>query len=256
MAAWDPSRYLQFERERTQPCRDLVARIEGAGFREIVDLGCGPGTSTAVLRARWPDAGVTGVDRSREMLEVARRSDPNVRWTEGDIATWTWDREFDLVFSNAALHWVPGHAQLFPRLFGRLNAGGVLACQMPANSDAPYQSAAARVQDRREWRAFPAPPLAGTETGSPEFYYDLLAPSARRIDVWDTRYLHVLDGPGAVVDWTVGTGMRPWLAVLPDDAHRARFLAAYRTEIERAYPPQPDGKVLFPFLRRFLIAYR
>jgi trans-aconitate 2-methyltransferase len=256
MAAWDPTRYLQFERERTQPTRDLVARVELAEVHRMIDLGCGPGNSTAVLRSRWPRAECEGLDRSAEMLEVARRSDPAVRWVEGDLATWTGDGTHTLVFSNAALQWVPDHATLFPRLVRQVAAGGALAVQMPANAEAAFQRAAERVHDRAEWREYPAPPLAGTEIGTPAFYYDLLAPLASRVDTWDTRYVHVLAGPDAVVDWTIGTGLRPWIAAIPEEADRARFLAAYREEIRTAYPAQPDGRVLFPFLRRFLIAYR
>ncbi len=256
MAAWDAAQYLRFERERTQPCRDLVSRIELADPRRIVDLGCGPGTSTAVLRARWPAAEVTGVDRSEEMLRVARHSDTAVTWVTGDIGGWAADRPFDLVLSNAALHWVPDHAELFPRLLAQVAPGGALATQMPANDAAPFQVAADRLRAEIEWRPFfppgpTLPPLAG-----PEFYHDLLAPLARRVEQWDTRYVHVLAGPDDIVEWTLGAGLRPWLARLPDDATRERFLGEYRRAIAREYPPRADGRVLFPFLRRFLIAYR
>lgn len=256
MAAWDPAQYLQFERERTQPCRDLVARLEGGPYRRIVDLGCGPGTSTAVLRARWPDAAVTGIDRSAAMLERARASDPAVTWLEDDLGRWTPEGPFDLVFSNAALQWLPDHGTLFPRLFDAVAPGGALAVQMPANDGAPYLRAVARLRARPEWR--PYRPEAGSEIGieSAEFYYDLLAPRARRVDLWDTRYVHDLAGPDAIVAWTTGTGLRPWLAALPDEAHRQRFLGQYRAAIARLYPPTADGKVLFPFVRRFVVAYR
>ncbi len=256
MAAWDPARYLQFERERTLPCRDLVARLEGGPYRRIVDLGCGTGTSTAVLRARWPDAAVTGVDSSAPMLERARASDPAVRWIEADLRRWTPDAPFDLVFSNAALQWLPDHATLFPRLFEAVAPGGAFAAQMPANDGAPYLRAMARLRARPEWRRYR--PEAGSEIGieSAEFYYDLLAPRAQRVELWETRYLHDLPGPDAIVAWTTGTGLRPWLASLPDDAHRERFLGQYAAEIARRYPSSAGGRVLFPFVRRFVIAYR
>jgi trans-aconitate 2-methyltransferase len=256
MAAWDPAQYLRFERERTQPCRDLVARIELEAPRRIVDLGCGPGNSTAVLRARWPTADLTGVDRSGEMLEVARRSDPRVSWVAGDIGRWTANPPADLLFSNAALHWLPDHAQQFPRLFAQVAPNGAFAVQMPANDGAPYQRAADRVFASPEWRSCFPPEDRDVALAAPEFYHDLLAPLAHRIDLWDTRYVHVLPDANAVVEWTKGTGLRPALARLPDDAHRERFLAQYGREVARAYPPRPDGQVLFPFLRRFLIAYR
>jgi trans-aconitate 2-methyltransferase len=256
MAAWDPAQYLRFERERTQPCRDLVARVELADPRRIVDLGCGPGNSTSVLRARWPSAQVTGVDRSAEMLSVARGHDPAVQWVAADIDRWTSDAPVDLLFSNAALHWVPDHAHQFPRLFAQVAPGGAFAVQMPANDREPYQLAADRLRASGEWREFFPPDPADRPLAAPEFYHDVLAPLARRVDQWDTRYLHVFPSPADIVEWTLGTGLRPTLARLPDDAQRDRFLAEYRREVARAYAPRPDGQVLFPFLRRFLIAYR
>jgi trans-aconitate 2-methyltransferase len=253
---WDARLYLRFEEERTQPTRDLVQRVELQRPRQIVDLGCGPGNSTAVLRARWPHAACTGVDSSAEMLEVARRSDRHVAWRQGDIRTWRPRAPVDLVFSNAALQWVPDHTRLLPRLFGLVRRDGALAAQMPANSDEPYQLAARRLQRRPAWRRYPRALSIGQDVAPPAAYFDLLARRASRVVLWDTRYVHVLPGPAAVVAWTAGTGLRPWLAGLPDDRTRRRFLAEYRTEIGRVYPRRTGGAVLFPFLRRFLVAYR
>jgi trans-aconitate 2-methyltransferase len=87
------------------------------------------------------------------------------------------------------------------------------------------------------------------------FYYDLLAPHAARLDLWETEYIHIMDGAEAIVEWYKGTGMRPFLEALPNDAERTRFSGEYLDAIRRAYPPQPDGKVLFPFRRIFLVAY-
>jgi trans-aconitate 2-methyltransferase len=256
MAAWDPKQYLKFESERTQPCRDLVARIELETPRRIVDLGCGPGNSTAVLHARWPSAALVGIDRSTEMLEVARRSPVPARWEEADAATWTSDAPVDLLFSNAALQWLPDHGRQLPRLLGQVASGGAFAVQMPANTDQPFQQVADRLRLGSSWRPFVRPDAPGIGIGSASEYYDILAPHARRVELWDTRYVHVLPGPEAVVEWTIGTGMRPWLAGLPDDAHRSRFLAEYRAGIEAEYPSRADGRVLFPFDRRFFVAYR
>jgi trans-aconitate 2-methyltransferase len=256
MAAWDPAQYLRFERERTQPCRDLVARIELTDPKRIVDLGCGPGNSTAVLRARWPKAEVVGVDRSTEMLANARRSDPTVRWVEADASTWAPDEPVDLLFSNAALQWLPDHDHLFPRLMRLVAPGGAFAVQMPANTDEPYQLAAARLSASAAWSPFLQNLDLDFETDPPQFYFDHLAPTARRVDLWDTRYVHVLASPDDVVEWIVGTGLRPVLAALPDEAHRERFLTEYRAEIRRVYPAHSGGRVLFPFLRRFFVAYR
>jgi trans-aconitate 2-methyltransferase len=190
------------------------------------------------------------------MLTEARRSEASVQWVREDIGRWSPDRPFDLVFSNAALQWLPDHATLFPRLLRHVAAGGALAVQMPANSGAPYQRAAERVQSRPPWSGFPRGPMPGTGLPLPSDYYDYLSGEARRLELWDTEYVHVLPGAAAVVDWTVGTGLRPWLRGLPDEDHRKRFLEEYGIEIAGAYPAQPSGSVLFPFLRRFVVAYR
>lgn len=255
-AGWDAAQYLKFERERTQPARDLASRIELGSAQRLVDLGCGPGTSTAVLRARWPSASCTGVDSSEAMLETARRSDPAVVWQVGDIRDWSSNQPVDLIFSNAALHWVPDHDRLLPRLMAQLRAGGALAVQMPANSDEPYQRAAEQLRHREPWARYLDAARSEFGVWSLDAYYDLLAPLSTRVELWETLYVHVLDGPRAVVEWTTGTGLRPWLARLPSDDDRRRFLEAYLGEIEAGYAARPDGRVLFPFRRRFFVAYR
>lgn len=254
--AWEPARYLRFEEERSRPCRDLVARIQLPAAARLADLGCGPGNSTAILRARWPEATCVGVDSSEEMLATARRTDPTVRWVRDDIRSWSPAELFDLVFSNAALQWLDDHATLLPRLFGRLRSPGALAFQMPANEDAPYQRAFEELTHRAAWKDVGSADEGSGGARSPEFYYDLLAGAARSVDLWDTEYAHVLPDPAAIVDWTRGTALRPWLARLADPARRERFLKEYEAAIARAYPRRTDGRVLFPFRRRFVIAYR
>ena len=255
---WDSARYLRFEAERTLPCRDLIRRLELDAPRRVVDLGCGPGTSTAVLAARWPDARLVGVDHSREMLRRARASPLGIEWVEADLAEWTPEAPFDLVFSNAALHWLPGHRTLLPRLWNWVAPGGALAFQVPARSNPSpaWRRAVASVARRSPWSAHSWDDPAEANVLGLDAYYDLLSPSARRLDLWDTEYDHVLDGPEAVVDWIRGTALRPGLAQLPGEAERARFLGELTREIAGLYPRRPDGKVLFPFLRRFVVAYR
>src|SRR5262249_30012825 len=117
MNMWNAPQYLKFESERTQPCRDLVNRIGIGDARRVVDLGCGPGNSTTILRERWPAAEVIGVDNSAEMIEKAMQTEPRGSWIQADIQDWAKTGEtFDIVFSNATLHWVPDHEVLLPRL--------------------------------------------------------------------------------------------------------------------------------------------
>ncbi|HXW67288.1 MAG TPA: methyltransferase domain-containing protein [Thermoplasmata archaeon] len=258
MPRWDSVQYLRFERERAVPCVDLVRRIELESPRRIVDLGCGPGTSARILRARWPGASVLGVDSSGEMLRGARAALPDVEWAEADLATWTPGRRFELVFSNAALQWLPDHPHLLPRLWSMVATDGALAFQVPAPGSArrTWSEPLDQVLALPAWRARLTSRAAVESVLPADAYYDLLSPSARRVDLWDTEYLHVLSGPEAVVEWTKGTALRPLLEQLPVESEQQAFLADYRRALTPRYPRRPDGRVLFPFLRRFVIAYR
>ena len=256
MANWDAELYLRFGRERTRAAIDLAARVEAAVPARVVDLGCGPGNSTAVLRARWPTAEVVGVDSSPEMIAAAKASDPAGRWELGDLATWADGRPFDVVYSNAALQWVPGHAAVFPRLFGLVAPGGALAVQVPAHFESPLHRLMEQIADRPGWRGNPSSAKTALTVERPEFYYDVLSPLAARVDLWVTEYWHVMEGPSAIVAWIRGTGLRPFLAALADDAERVEFERQLLRGVEQAYPRQADGRVLFPFRRLFVVAYR
>jgi trans-aconitate 2-methyltransferase len=257
MPTWNADQYLKFAEERTQPSRDLVARIQLEAPSRAVDLGCGPGNSTQILVQRWPEAEVEGIDSSPAMIDAAQRDYPGQHWSVGDIAAWpaAQGKAYDLVFANAALQWVDDHASLYPALFGRVAAGGGLAVQVPANLDAPAQTAMRDLAASDAWRSYFASvrPWHVHDAG---FYYDRLAGSAARIDLWYTDYLHVMDGAAAIVEWYKGTGLRPFLDALPSEADRVRFLGDYLAAIAPHYPAQVDGKVLFPFRRLFLVAYR
>jgi trans-aconitate 2-methyltransferase len=253
--AWDADQYLTFGGQRTQPSRDLLARVPLAAPRRIVDLGCGPGNSTELLARRWPDAEVTGIDSSPEMLAQARADYPALRWIEADIAALPPDGAHDLVFSNAALQWVPDHARVFPALFDALPPGGVLAVQMPRNFDAPSHVLLRETAASPRWAARMPPETRVLTVGDPGFYHDLLAPRAARLDIFEIEYLHVMDGPEGIVEWMKGTGLRPFLQRL-EGADLAAFLESYLEKLALAYPRRADGKVLFPFRRIFLVASR
>jgi trans-aconitate 2-methyltransferase len=194
MHAWDAGQYLRFADQRTLPARDLVARIDLAQPRRIVDLGCGPGNSTAVLRERWLDAAVTGIDTSAELLAAARLEHPGIDFVVGDIAGWAPDEPYDLVFSNAALQWVGDHERLLPRLMEAVAPGGALAVQMPRNHDFATHVLMRQVAAEGPW----GDRLAGARDPSPvrppEFYYDCLAPKSRSVILWETNYIQVMDG--------------------------------------------------------------
>jgi len=248
--------YLRFADERTQPAADLAARVALEDPRRIIDIGCGPGNSTAVLRRRWPLAQVTGLDSSAEMIERARRDAPDQQWIRADAASFTPHQEYDLVYSNATLQWIPNHRDLVLRLWGAAASGGALAVQVPANRDSPLHRALMAVAESESFgkRLEGARRLFTYHPAS--FYYDLLAPVAQRYDTWTTEYFHVMKSHDDLMTWYRGTGMRPFLQALGDDGQREAFEACVLREARSGYPLQRDGKLLFPFRRLFFVAYK
>jgi trans-aconitate 2-methyltransferase len=255
--SWSARQYTSFEAERTRPVRDLLHAVEPAQTRRVIDLGCGPGNSTEVLAARFPDAQVSGVDSSADMIEAARKRLPDIRFDLADIAVWDEAGSYDVILANAVLQWVPNHEVLLPRLIGKLAEGGSLAVQMPDNLEEPAHRLMRETASGGPWAdKFGGAAGACTARLGAAYYYALLKPYATRVDVWRTTYHHVLaGGPDAVVEWFKGSGLRPFLAPL-DEAETAAFLLVYRAGIALAYPSQPDGSVLLPFPRLFIVVTR
>ena len=249
---WDPTQYLAFADLRRRPALDLLARAPAEAPRLVVDLGCGPGNLTPYLKARWPEARILGVDGSAEMLANARKAVEGAEFVQADIGGWAPDAAPDVIFSNAALHWLDGHETLFPRLLGVLAPGGVLAVQMPRNHGAPsHTEIVATVMDGT-WRARLEPLLRPSPTHPPAVYYDLLASRAARLDIWETEFLQVLEGRDPVKEWTKGTWLKQFLDVLPE-GERGDFEEDYAARVRLAYPRRADGRTLFPFKRLFIV---
>jgi len=255
--SWSAAQYIKFERERTRPASDLVASIPTVAAQRVVDVGCGPGNSTKVLAERYPGAEVTAIDSSPAMCAEARQrlaqARIQARVVERDLEDWD-EGSWDVILSNAVLQWVPNHAQLLPRLIGRLTPGGSLAVQMPDNLDEPAQRLMLDVARRPPWAARLAHAAgARTEIQHPEWYFDLLHPLVDRVDVWRTTYYHTLPGHDALVEWFKGSGLRPFLQPITP-SEQASFLAEYRAALEVAYPMRTSGRVLLAFPRLFFVA--
>jgi len=250
---WDPTQYLRFADERLRPALDLLARVPVEAPARVVDLGCGPGNVTAILKQRFPAASVTGVDASAAMLEKAGAAAPDCTFMQGDFFTWTPAQPPDLIFSNAALHWVSCHEKLFPRLLSLLAPGGVLAVQMPAMHAAPLRALQYDVAATGPWAerlrgVTSAPPIL-----DPGAYWDLLRPHAATLELWETIYTQPLAGENAIGEWASGSSLRPFLDALPPE-QRAPFRAAFDAAVAPHYPRRPDGTTLLPFRRLFLVA--
>lgn len=251
--AWDPTSYLAYSAERTRPAAELLARISNDTPGRVVDLGCGPGNSTALLRARWPKADLEGIDSSPEMLEEARRSDVPAHWTLADVSEWKASAPLDVIYSNATFQWVPDHTRLLPRLVSFLGNGGTLAFQVPRNFSEPCHTIIHDVAESGPWAAklSHVRDLAGVF--EPEAYFGILEPHCAHIDIWETRYVQTLTGENAVYRWMMGTGLRPFADAL-EGAEREAFLAEYRRRVAEAYPMRASGVMLYPFRRLFCVA--
>lgn len=256
MTDWDPVVYEHYKAQRDRPALDLLLQVPGdLEPREIWDLGCGAGEHAALLAARHPGASVHGLDSSSAMIETARRRSGVVDWRLGDVTAFAPQTPPDLIFSNAALQWVPDHATLFPALARSLAAGGVLACQMPVNDFGRWRELLTETADEPRW----ADRLAGVArppVDAAQVYYDRLKPlCAGGVDIWTTEYLHTLQGEDAVLEWTRGTTLRPYLdALAPQE--RGAFEDAFAERLREAYPMRADGVTLLPFRRLFIVARR
>jgi trans-aconitate 2-methyltransferase len=254
--SWSPEQYLRFGGHRLRPVIDLIAAIDSATPERVIDLGCGPGNATMLLRARWPGCALTGLDNDVEMLARARRDFPDERWVEGDIADWSRSAEdgrWDVVFTNAALQWLPEHEDLLPRVMGRVRPGGVFACQMPHNFAAASHRLLRETMGEARWsdrlRAF----ARWEPVAEPDAYYDILRPHAAALDIWETEYLQVLEGENAVLEWVKGSALTPVRETLAADEFAA-FTARYGDRLREAYPRRADGTTLLPFRRLFIVA--
>jgi trans-aconitate 2-methyltransferase len=256
MPIWDADLYLKFANERTQPSLDLISRIAIESPCNIIDLGCGPGNSTNMLRQRWPDAHIVGLDSSKEMITSASAAYPEENWILEDAASWIADASYDIVFSNAALQWLPDHASLFAHLFEQVAKSGALAVQIPAHYQSPFHQAMLKVADNGTWSDRMEEARNALTGESASFYYDVLSPLASRLFIWETEYCHIMDSSQSILNWFKGTGLRPFLEALESDKEKQLFEEMLLDRCMQAYNPQKDGRVLFPFRRLFIIAYR
>lgn len=261
MVVWDSEQYLRFKTERMQPSRDLAAQLppDDGTVARVLDIGCGPGNSTAVLRERYPHATILGVDNSPDMIAAARDTHPDIDFTLCDVSKpddlAALPHDFDVVFSNACIQWVPDHAHLIPAMLGLLRPGGILAVQTPMNYEEPIHRIIAEIVHSPDY-ADRLPQSREFYNLTPPEYWELLHANAESFRIWKVTYMHTLPSHEAIMDWYRGTGLRPYLQALANDGERASFEQAVFERVRKEYPTQSDGSIIFPFPRFFFTAVR
>ena len=250
--SWDPDQYLRYESERALPFHHLVAAVDHLKPSTIIDLGCGPGGLTASLLERWPDARITGVDASNEMIERARRREVagRLEFEIGDALTWRASVPIDLIIANACFHWIEDHRALFDHLLPQLAGGGVLAFQVPANHTEPSHTILGELCSNPRWRDR-LDGLPRTGVHEPQWYLEECGAGDFDVTAWQTTYFHILEGEDPVLEWVRGTTLRPILERLLED-EQGEFLDDYGGLLREAYPER-GGKTVFPFKRTFVV---
>lgn len=254
MSEWNSKQYLKFERERTQPAIDLVKSIDKETPERIVDIGCGPGNSTAQLRRRFPNAYILGIDNSEDMIETAQKNNSGIDFALCDASCGlnSLDGKFDIVFSNACIQWIPDHEKLIPEMMSLLKDGGILAVQIPMNYNEPIHRIIKEIADSEKWKQhFPEPRIF--HTLSPEEYFDILSDISQEFSMWETTYYHKMESHESIMEWYRGTGLRPYRAALSGEDVE-EFDKDILREVKKAYPAQRNGEIIFRFPRFFFTA--
>ena len=252
--SWSSKQYSKFENERNRPIHDLLNNIPISNVKTAIDIGCGPGNSTEILRDKFPDAKIKGMDSSEDMIAASRKRMPDVSFEVADIDNWQDNGPYDLILANASLQWVPDHETLFPALISKLNPGGCLAVQVPDNFNEPAHRLMRETAEDGPWSGKLAAATKRLTREPAEWYYKTLRQKVAVLDIWRTTYHHPLaGGPAAIVEWFKGTGLRPFIDPL-NEQEREDFLTRYEAAIAKAYPTYADGSVLLPFPRLFIVA--
>lgn len=254
---WDSEKYLLFKNERTRPSYDLVMSIGIDSPKKIIDIGCGPGNSTENLYKRFPDADILGIDSSEDMLIKARKTYENLpmKFQRADVTSESGiEGKYDIVFSNACLHWIGNHEKLIPKLFESVNEGGVFAVQMPLSYRLIIYDIVGKIGEEEKWRGRFSD-VQKIKTNPPEFYFDVLSELTDNFSIWETVYYHRMKSYEDIIDWYKGTGLRPYFAVL-DENEGKEFESEIINSLKEFLPRQKNGEIIYKFPRLFFTAVK
>jgi trans-aconitate 2-methyltransferase len=255
MSDWSPGNYLKFRNERTQPSIDLVGRIKINDPQTIIDIGCGPGNSTQILALKWPDADIIGLDSSESMIAQAKNDFPKLNWVYGKAEEINNDKKYTVVFSNAALQWMPNHEKLIPKLWDIIENDGVFAAQIPAFEKMDISVAIKTVLEKEKWIKCKIVETNIQIYNGLDYYYELLCGKTNTIELWETHYYHIMSSWESIIDFIEATALRPYLNELKDE-EKTKFKKEILEELKKYYKKQTNEKILFPFKRTFIIAYK
>lgn len=255
MSNWSADQYLKFKNQRTQPAIDLAGRLIKYNPGSILDIGCGPGNSSSVLADIFPDADILGADNSDDMIKKAVKAYPNINFQLCDVTSELDSLgSYDVIFSNACLQWIPNHRQFIPQLMDKLNTGGVLAVQIPMNSQEKLFKIIDKTVKEPKWN-FSLPDIETNGTLLPEEYFDILASCSSSFDIWETVYYHNMPAVQSMIEWIKGTRLRPYLNAL-DSNSAAELEQEIFNLASDAYSSQQNGEIIFKFRRFFFTAVK
>ncbi len=255
MSDWNSEQYLKFKKERTQPSIDLVNSIKTENPVNIIDIGCGPGNSTRVLKNKFPNAKVIGADFSPNMIEKAKKENPDIEFVIFDAANdfEKLNTDFDVVFSNACIQWVPNHKKLLSDMMGILKPNGVLAVQVPVTVEQDMHKVRNNVVKQPRWKRIAD---ARTFYTLNDFeYFDILSEISSDFKIWKTIYYHRMPSYQSILEWYRSTGLKPFFDKL-DDEESNLFEKDILSEIEKQFPVQQNGEIIFRFPRLFFTAVK
>lgn len=252
MPDWNSIQYKKFIKQRSQPAKDLAMRISHFEPKSVLDIGCGPGNSTKILKETFPTAKLLGIDSSPNMVAKAKEENPDIDFCVRNALSI--EGKFDIIYSNACFHWIPNHERFLPALMEKLNPNGCPAAQMPYNNDEPLYRIINEVVAEPQWQ-FDVAKLENNVTLTPCAYDAILSGCASSFDLWETKYYHTLPDHRALIEWVKSAKLRPYLNALSEEKAKKLEEEIFK-RAKDAYPTKSDGSVVFGFRRLFFTAIK